>query len=128
MAVFKFAEAIRSGTPLPFYRSEVPVGRDFTYVTDIVNGVLLALEHFPTRCAEVYNLGFGQTVTLDYLLQLLEKELGMTAKVVSLFLSDSFCFCVSVSLKCVFLHVRVCSETSLEWIQQICPCYRGFPY
>lgn len=83
MATFKFAQSIHTGQPLTFFKSTVPVGRDFTYVTDIVNGVLLALEYSPSRCAEVYNLGFGQTVDLVYLLSTLEKELGTSAKVVS---------------------------------------------
>ena len=83
MAVSKFAESIYTGSPLTFFKSTVPVGRDFTYVSDIVNGVLLALLYSPSRCAEVYNLGFGHTVDLVYLLKLLEKELQMTAKVVS---------------------------------------------
>ena len=85
MAVYKFAESIYSRKPLPFFKStpSEPVGRDFTYVSDITSGVLLALEHTPTRCAEVYNLGFGNTVDLNRLLELLQTELNMTAIVVS---------------------------------------------
>ena len=83
MAVYAFAENILSGTPLPFYKSSVPVGRDFTFVSDVVQGVLLAFQYTPSRCGEVYNLGFGNTIDLNHLLKLLEQELNATAKIVS---------------------------------------------
>ena len=51
--------------------------RDYTYVSDTVSGILAC-----TRRAfgyQVFNLGESQTVTLSYLIELLERALGKTA-------------------------------------------------
>lgn len=70
--------------------------RDFTYVDDIVGGLLLILKYRPKACDEVYNLGFGRPVSVDKLVELLEDNLGKKAKKVSDSVSDS----VSVIVCC----------------------------
>ena len=51
--------------------------RDFTYVDDIVNGVLRAIE----RCAgyAIYNLGESQPVSVNDLIAVLEEVMGKKA-------------------------------------------------
>lgn len=83
MAVYKFSQSLYEGRAVMFHNSTAPVGRDFTYISDVVRGVLQALEHRPSRCGEVYNIGYGRTVPLTQLLKLLERELNKTAKIVS---------------------------------------------
>ena len=59
--------------------------RDFTYISDVVDCVMLALSHTPLACNEVYNVGRGQPEELETLLNYLEKELSQTANLVSEF-------------------------------------------
>lgn len=58
--------------------------RDFTYVEDIVSGVLAAMDYTPTRCGEAYNLGYGQPLVVESMLEYLQKELDKKALIVSL--------------------------------------------
>ena len=83
MAVYKFAEKITKGLPVPMFDSAQPLMRDFTFVNDTVGGVLAALDHVPTRCGEIYNIGTGRPLTLNTMLKHLEEELQTSAKIVS---------------------------------------------
>ena len=82
LAIHKFASLMSSGRPIPVF-GDGSSSRDYTYVTDTVQGVLGAIER--TRSAEVrhelYNLGESQTTTLSELITLLEDALGCTATV-----------------------------------------------
>jgi len=60
------------------------IKRDFTYVEDIVSGVLAAMDYTPTRCGEAYNLGYGQPLVVESMLDYLQKELDKKALIVSL--------------------------------------------
>lgn len=52
--------------------------RDFTYVDDIVNGVIASFE-YNSDSAEVFNLGGGNPVNLEYFVKLMEEGLHKTA-------------------------------------------------
>lgn len=76
LAIFKFAELISRGKPVPVF-GDGSSARDYTYVTDIVDGVEAATK---TNVGfEVFNLGESQTVRLSYLIQLLEQSIGKKA-------------------------------------------------
>ena len=76
MALFKFTKAILEGQPIEvFHHGES--ARDYTYVTDTVDGVLACTEQ--TFGCEIFNLGESQTVKLNYLIELLEESLGKKA-------------------------------------------------
>ena len=47
---------------------EDPLERDFTYVDDIVSGIMTSLDYVPTKCGEKFNLG-KLIVLLFYLFQ-----------------------------------------------------------
>ncbi len=77
MALYKFATAITKGQPINVFNFG-KMKRDFTYITDIVTGILSALEkNYP---CEIFNLGNSATVELNYFIEIIEKELGMIAK------------------------------------------------
>jgi UDP-glucuronate 4-epimerase len=61
MAIHKFVRAAFSGERVPFY-GDGSTRRDYTYIDDIVDGVVRALD----RCAgyEIYNLGESATTSL----------------------------------------------------------------
>ena len=73
MAMILFANSIYKGEKIKVF-NEGKMKRDFTYIDDIVNGILLSLE----KCApfEIINLGNNKPVELSYMISLLEKEIG----------------------------------------------------
>jgi UDP-glucuronate 4-epimerase len=73
MALFIFTKAILNGQPIEVY-NHGKMKRDFTYIDDIVQGVLASLDR-PVPYA-VYNLGNSRTVELLYFIECIEKSLG----------------------------------------------------
>jgi UDP-glucuronate 4-epimerase len=55
--------------------------RDFTYIDDIVDGVLKAIEHIPSPAppCRIYNLGNNHSVELEFFIETLEQALGKKA-------------------------------------------------
>jgi len=78
MAIHKFTRLIAAGKPVTLYGSG-DSRRDYTYVSDVVDGILGALE-CPLEF-EIINLGSHHTVELRYLLQLIEDALGKKARI-----------------------------------------------
>lgn len=77
LAIHKFARLISSGSPIPVY-GDGSAERDFTYIDDILQGVLAAVEYDATLY-EVINLGESHTITVNRLIELLEDALGKKA-------------------------------------------------
>ena len=72
MAPYKFLKAIKEGTK--FYKyGDGSSSRDYTYVSDIVSGVVLALDNKKKLKCEVYNLGNSSPVSLNEFIELCEK-------------------------------------------------------
>lgn len=76
LAIHKFARLIDSGRPVPVF-GDGSTARDYTYVDDIVSGVLACTRR--QFGFGIYNLGESQTVTLSELIALLEQALGRKA-------------------------------------------------
>jgi UDP-glucuronate 4-epimerase len=83
MAAYLFTEAIVSGRPIKVFNNG-DMERDFTFVDDIVSGVIAALDRKPqangrgTRHA-IYNLGNHRPEPLLEMISLLEQALGREA-------------------------------------------------
>lgn len=74
MALFKFVKKTLKGEPIDVYNNG-EMSRDFTYVDDIANGVVAAIDN-PFRF-EIINLARGKSVKLmDYIGEI-EKNLGL---------------------------------------------------
>ena len=78
LAIHKFAKLIHAGKPIPVF-GDGSTARDYTYVTDTVDGVIACTQK--ELGFEIFNLGESQTVTLSYLIELIEKELGRKASI-----------------------------------------------
>jgi UDP-glucuronate 4-epimerase len=94
MALFKFTRAILAGEPIEIY-NDGQHARDFTYVDDVVEGVIRALDRpakaDPAWSGErpnpatssapyrIYNIGNSNPVELLDLISCLERALGRTA-------------------------------------------------
>jgi len=74
MAYFKFADAITEGRPIDVY-NHGGMKRDFTYIDDVVEGVLAVLDKTPATPL-LFNIGSTTSVELPYFICLLERELG----------------------------------------------------
>ncbi len=77
MAIHKFATMISRGRSIPVY-GDGSSARDYTYVADIVQGTVAALDH--CEGYEIYNLGESHTTRLDALVEKLGRALGMEPK------------------------------------------------
>lgn len=94
MALFKFCRSIMMDEPLTLFNFG-KMQRDFTYIDDIVNGILNVIETPPAANPDwsgdnpdpssapspfrIYNIGAGSPVELMRFLELIEKEMGKKA-------------------------------------------------
>jgi UDP-glucuronate 4-epimerase len=76
MAYFSFADAIRQGKSIGIF-NEGKMERDFTYIDDIVDGTIAAID-LSAPC-EIFNLGNNRPEHVMQLVSLLEKYLGKRA-------------------------------------------------
>jgi UDP-glucuronate 4-epimerase len=86
MAMFKFCKAILKGDPIDVYNHGKML-RDFTYVDDVVEGIVRAMNNPPiSESAQssapnrVFNIGNNQPVELGRLIQVLEDKIGKKAR------------------------------------------------
>jgi len=77
LAIHKFARLIAAGKAIPVF-GDGSTRRDYTYVDDIIAGVLGAIDYDKSDY-EVFNLGESRTVELRELISLLERELDTHA-------------------------------------------------
>jgi UDP-glucuronate 4-epimerase len=78
MAIHKFARLMLAGQPIPRFGDGSSL-RDYTYVDDILDGVVKAVDR--DDGFDVFNLGESQMNSLDQLVALLAKELGVTPRI-----------------------------------------------
>lgn len=80
LAIHKFTRLISDGEPIPFF-GDGTFSRDYTYVTDTLQGVLGAVDRTETMRPghEIYNLGESATTTLSELVRLIEEAVGKQA-------------------------------------------------
>jgi UDP-glucuronate 4-epimerase len=95
MALFKFTKGIIAGEPIPVFNQGKMI-RDFTYVDDIVEGIVRVIDH-PARSDpawngaapnaatssapwRIYNIGNNQRVELMTYIRAIEKAVGRVAK------------------------------------------------
>lgn len=78
MAVYIFADNIKKGKKIPVFNYG-KMQRDFTYIDDIVNGIMASLEK--NYSFEIFNLGNNRSEDLMELIKHLEEELNQTANI-----------------------------------------------
>ncbi len=77
MALFMFTKNIIEGKPIDVYNFG-KMKRDFTFITDIVKGVLGSIDN--ELGFEILNIGNSNTVELSYFIECIENELGKKAE------------------------------------------------
>jgi len=85
MAYFGFAEAICAGRPVTLYEAG-RLKRDFTYIDDIVAGIMGVFDHPPgdDDRHRLFNIGNNRSEYVTDLVRLLEEGLGRKAETVNL--------------------------------------------
>jgi UDP-glucuronate 4-epimerase len=79
MAYYGFTEKMLKGEPIEVF-GEGEMARDFTFIDDIVDGVLGVLDHPPAEGGhEIYNIGDNDPVGLMEMIETLEAALGIEA-------------------------------------------------
>ena len=83
LAIYKFTDLIEAGSSIPFF-GDGSSGRDYTFISDIVSGLLAVLDFEPAICAgnakfDIINLGNSHPVTLNQLVEMLEAATGKRA-------------------------------------------------
>lgn len=77
LAIHKFTKLIANEQPIPLY-GDGNSKRDYTYVDDIVNGIVSCLK-YESSLYEIINLGNNSPVTLLELIQTIERVVGKKA-------------------------------------------------
>src|SRR5216117_3980316 len=84
LAIHRFTSLIAQGQPVRMH-GDGSSERDYTYITDCVNGVLSAVEWTarprPAGLAEPINIGGGARVRLDRLIELIGRTLGRSVRI-----------------------------------------------
>jgi UDP-glucuronate 4-epimerase len=79
LALSIWAEAIESSKPLPLF-GDGTMRRDFTHVSDLVDGLLAALER-PGVIGEAVNLGHAEPIEMRAVIDALARALGKPARI-----------------------------------------------
>jgi len=79
MALFLFTEAILKRKPIKVYNNG-DLSRDFTYISDIIDGVLATIQNIDVIKKPIYNIGNNKPVRLLDFIEAIEKELKIEAK------------------------------------------------
>jgi UDP-glucuronate 4-epimerase len=78
MAIAKFVAAISRGAPISLF-GDGSSRRDYTFIDDIVSGVIAAIERIEPGRYEIYNLGGTRTISLRDLVEIIERTVGKPA-------------------------------------------------
>ncbi len=79
LAISKFTRSIDNGKPIDRY-GDGSTSRDYTYVEDIIGGVMGAIS-YDEEGFDIFNLGGTETVTLNELIEAVESALGKEARI-----------------------------------------------
>ncbi|MDD4556196.1 MAG: SDR family NAD(P)-dependent oxidoreductase [Alphaproteobacteria bacterium] len=79
LAIRKFVEKIENNQPIQMYGNGGTM-RDYTYVDDIVTGVISAI-HYDKTPYEIINIGGGEPITLKRMIETIEDVLAKRAKI-----------------------------------------------
>jgi UDP-glucuronate 4-epimerase len=78
MAIARFVQSISRGDPITVF-GDGSSRRDYTFIEDIVSGVTAAVERIEPGRYEIFNLGGTQTVSLQELIEIIERTVGKPA-------------------------------------------------
>lgn len=125
MAMYLFANSINNGEPINIFNNG-NMRRDFTYIDDVIEGVVRVLDKVPTvrdlkkysgmtsAPYTIYNIGNNNPVNLLTIIQLLEKYLGKTAIKNYMPMQPGDVFETCANTDCLFASTGFRPSTSIE--------------
>ncbi|PLY00276.1 MAG: capsular biosynthesis protein CpsI [Desulfuromonas sp.] len=142
MAMFLFAKAILAGEPIQVF-NHGKMKRDFTYINDIVEGVVRTLDHDAqpnpdwsgsdpdpgTSSApyRLYNIGNNNPVELMHLIHVIEEKLGIVAQKEMMPLQPGDVPATYADVEALTDDVGFKPETSIEvGVERFIDWYRSF--
>lgn len=78
MAPYKFVKSINENSPITQFGGK-KVYRDFTYIDDVVNGIVSALAHSSEIKFDIFNLGCGDPIKISKFIKTIENLLNKKA-------------------------------------------------
>ena len=129
MALFLFTRAILEGKPIKVF-NEGKLKRDFTYVDDIVQGVVRLLDHPPSGSSDwdpmvpnpsissapyaIYNIGNHTPVELGHFISCIEESLGKKAEKELLPMQPGDVYATSADVRSLFEVTGFSPDTPIE--------------
>jgi len=80
LAIMKFMRLISAGEAIPVF-GDGSTSRDFTFIEDIVSGVLAAFDRVPDYGYRIWNLGGNHPVSLSEMIETVAEAVGTPAKI-----------------------------------------------
>lgn len=128
LAIHKFARLISEDKPLPFF-GDGSTRRDYTYVTDTLQGVTGALrwlEEAESPVYEIFNLGESRTVELSTLVRLLGEAMGRDPQLNRLPMQPGDVLCTFADIGKARLMLGYAPEVAIEeGIERFVEWFRG---
>lgn len=78
LAIHKFTKLIFEENPIPVF-GDGSTKRDYTYIDDIIKGIISAINYADENYYEIINLGGGEPVNLEEMIRILENTIGKKA-------------------------------------------------
>lgn len=137
MAVWKFTDAVLKGRPIDVY-NHGDMLRDFTFIDDIVNGIILALDAPPpddgkpkpggfTTPHRLYNIGNNRPEQLTDLIGAIEEACGQKASINLLPMQDGDVYQTFADIDDIERDLGFAPRTSMrEGVQRFVTWFRGY--
>jgi UDP-glucuronate 4-epimerase len=131
MAYWSFTESIMQGKPIPVFNNG-DMMRDFSYIDDIVNGVLVALDKPTPKDAEgmahrVFNIGNKKSEDLMRFISVIEDAVGRKAEVIMKPMQPGDVYETSADTTAIEEACDFSSHTPIEvGIPKFVEWYRGY--
>lgn len=127
MGYFKFTDAIVRDQPIEIF-NHGRMKRDFTYIDDVVEGILRVMAHPPESSVKnesggaylsdahyrIYNLGNHQPVDLMKFVEIIERALGKKARKRFLTMQPGDVVCTYAQMDDLYQAVGFCPTTTIE--------------
>ena len=78
LAIHKFTKLIFEEKPIPVF-GDGSTKRDYTYIDDIIGGIISAINYEDKNYYQIINLGGGEPVSLEEMIEVLENTIGKKA-------------------------------------------------
>lgn len=80
LAIAKFMRLMSGGEPIPVF-GDGQTSRDYTFIDDIVAGVVAAYDRIPDHGLRIWNLGGSDPVSLSEMVTTIERVTGLKARI-----------------------------------------------